>query len=149
MIDLTKRAYTWVSETFAPQAGKNFPVTEQVFVKGGHQNFTSFSQRNSFPMERRAKHMTCTIKDVSYILSENLTDWKPFDRGYLILNPKKTREAFYVILPFHYVVLSTSVVDAVVHTPLQDGAKDQKQTIEITGSEGSVVTFEIARIYVD
>jgi hypothetical protein len=149
MIDLTKIAYTWVSETFAPQGGKNHAVTEQRFVKGGHQNFTSIGQRNSFPMERKEKHMTCTIKDVGYILMEDLTTWNPFDRGYLILNPKKTREAFYVILPFHFVVLSQSVVDSMIHTAFSGGLPNEKTTLEITGSEGSVVTFEIARIYVD
>ena len=149
MIDLTRKAYTWVSETFAPQAHKNHPVTEQRFVKGGHQNFSSFLERDSFPLERRAKHMTCTIKDVSYILDPDLMTWRPFDRGYLILNPKKTRELFYVVLPFHFVVLSTTSVDSLVHTPFESGSPGMKQTLEITGSEGSVVTFEIARIYVD
>lgn len=149
MIDLTKKAYTWVSETFATQAGKNFPVTEQVFVKGGHQNFVGFAQRDAFPLERRAAFMTCTIRDVSYILDPDLQTWRPFDRGYLVLNPKKTREAFYVVFPFHFVVLGQSVVDAVVHTSFAGGLPNEKKILEITGSQGSVVTFEIARIYVD
>jgi len=149
MINLSKKAYTWVSETFAPQASANFAVTEQRFVLGGHQNFTSLLARNSFPRERRAKHMTCTVRDVSYILDTDLETWRPFDRGYLVLNPKKAREAFYLVLPFRFAVLGITSVGAVVHTPLESGLAGEKKTLEITGSEGSVVTLEIARIHVD
>jgi hypothetical protein len=149
MIDLSKKAYVWVSETFAPQAENDHPVTEQKFVKGGHQNFTSMLQRDEFPMARRSAYMTCTVKAVSYILDENMVDWKPFDRGYLVLNPKKTRETFYVVFPFPFVVLGESVVDSIIHTAFTGGLPNEKITLEITGSEGAVVTFEIARIHVD
>jgi hypothetical protein len=149
MIDLSKKAYTWVSETFAPQAGKNFPVTEQRFVLGGHQNFGSLAARNAFPMERRAKHMTCTVRDVSYILDTDLQTWRPFDRGYLVLNPKKAREAFYLVLPFRFAVLGITSVNAVVHTAPESGLAGEKKTVELSGAEGSVVTLEIARIHVD
>ena len=147
--DLLKKTWTEVSETFRPQRGKNHPVTEQRFVKGGHQQFGSLVERNAFPAERRAKYMTCTVHDVSYILLDNLLTWAPFDRGYLILNPKITNEQFYTVFPFRFAVLSVTAKDAVVNQGFSSGNPNEKQTLICSGSEGSVVTFEIARIYVD
>jgi len=148
-VNLNIKAYIQIAETFAPQNGKGLPVTEQRFIKGGHQQFNSFAERDSFPVERRDKDMTCTVVAVSYILGADLITWSPFDRGYLVLNPTKSREPFYVVFPFFYAVLSVTTIDATIHTSLINGKPGQKQLIEITGTIGSVVTYEIARIHVD
>lgn len=148
MIDLDKISYTEVSETLRPQRSKDFPVSFQEDIKGGHQNFDTLIDRNAFSIKKRVPYMTCTVQDVTYLMLEDLQTWVPFDRGYLILNPKKTREIFNVVFPFHYVVLSKTIIDCIVHTSFDSGTPNVKKTLEVSGSEGSVVTFEIARIYV-
>lgn len=148
-LDLNKPTFTETSETFRPQKIKDHPVTHQEWVKGGHQNFTSIAQRDAFSLKKRAAFMTCTVRGVSYILEENLQIWNPFDRGYLVLNPKRANEAFYVAFPFRFAVLSITALDATVLQPLINGLPNIKQTVILSGSEGSVVTFEIARIHVD
>jgi hypothetical protein len=148
-LELNKPTYTEVSETFRPQRGRNHPVTNQEFVKGGLQSFSSLAERNDFPKERRKKFMVAVVNDVSYLLLENLVTWVPFDRGYLVLNPKKNEEKFYVVFNFRYIILSVTAIDATVVQGFQNGNPNIKQTLILSGAEGSVVTFEIARIYVD
>ncbi len=148
MFELNKTTYTETSETFRPQKGRNHPVTEQRFVKGGLQSFSSIQERNNFPAQRRSKFMIAIVGDVSYILLDNLVTWAPFDRGYLVLNPKKLNENFYVVFNFHYVILSVTVIDAVVEQGFSNIQPNVKQTLILSGTEGSVVTFELARIYV-
>lgn len=148
-LDLNKTTYTETSETFRPQSGKNHPVTHQEWVKGGLQHFDSLQKRDAFPMKRRSAYMVAVVKDVSYLLLENLVTWAPFDRGYLVVNPKRENELFYAVFPFHFRILSVTVVDATVVQGFQNGNANEKHTLIISGSEGSVVTFEVARIYVD
>lgn len=147
-VNTGKNSYTEVAETYAPQRNLPFPVTEQRFVRGGHQNFWTIEQRDEFPMERRWPYMTCTIRDVSYILSADMTEWRPFDRGYLVLNPKRAKEPFYVVFPFDFVVLGATSVNAIIHNEFISGKPGERKLIEISGTQGSVVTFEIARVYV-
>lgn len=148
MLDLNRKSYAHVPETLAPQSGNKHPVTEQRFVKGGHHQFQSVGEMNDLDLEKREPFMTCVVKGVSYILSENLSQWSPFDRGYLVLNPKKPHEIFYLVLPFDYVILAVTTHSATVHSAITQGRPNERKTLVISGSEGSVATLEIARIYV-
>lgn len=144
-----KKSYIQVPETLAPQNQQAFPVTEQRFIRGGHHQFDSISERDNFPMQRRKGRMTCTVQGISYILTQDLKRWEPFDRGYLVLNPRKTRESFFVIFPFHFEVISITSKGVALHQGLQTGSPNQVQEIIVSGSPGSVITYELARIYVD
>lgn len=63
--------------------GGNFPVTEDVYIKGGWQSVADNTARDAIPVERRKEGMAVYVRssDLIYTLAANLTTWTPLETG--------------------------------------------------------------------
>lgn len=147
-LDLNRKSYTEVPETLRPQRGKRFPVTYQKYVKGGFQSFTTMAEALDFPVERRDPGMFANIRGLVHVLSDDLTEWKPVEKGYLTLNPGGVNAKFNIIYPFNFKVMGHVSHHVTIVKNLEDGKSEEAQQIILTGtSDEAVITYEIYKWY--
>jgi len=147
MLDLNRKSFHEVSETFAPQSWKDHPVTWQKFVKGGFQSFETMTEANQFPMKRREWGMTANIAGLFHVISDDLKKWNPAEFGYLTFNPVITNQQYNIIYPWNYRITGKTSHEVIEQVALKDGLANVVQHIFLSGNENSAITYEVLKWY--